>query len=220
LKEAKGDWIQFLDCDDAIAADKIEAQMKFARTAGPDVSAIYSSWRHVYLNEGSFVPAGPVNTPRYEDKHPLMFCMYYAGLHHGACLMRRSALERVRGFDESLRSYEDADLLVRLAKETGRFQFAPSHNPSYLWRLYEEQAREGGENARYKLEDTAMNWVRVVKVATGGQNIADILSRPDDVILWRQHCTSYARRLLESNTGAFRLFMEQLRSIDPDFTYG
>jgi amino acid adenylation domain-containing protein len=219
LKQAKGDWVQFLDSDDAIAADKIEAQMKYARTAGPDVSAIYSSWRNVYLEDGNFVPAGPVNTPRYEGKHPLMFCMYYASLHHGACLIRRSALERIQGFDETMRNYEDADLLVRLARETGRFQFAPSNSPSYLWRLYKEQAREGGVNTRYKLEDTAMNWVRVVKDAAGNQRIGDILSCPDDVIVWRQHCTSYARRLFESGAGAFELFMDELRSVDPDFTY-
>jgi glycosyltransferase involved in cell wall biosynthesis len=218
VKQAKGEWIQFLDSDDAIAADKIEAQMKYARTAGPDVSAIYSSWRHVYLEDGNFVPAGPVNTPRYEDKHPLMFCMYYASLIHGACLIRRSALERVQGFDETMRSYEDAHLLVRL-RETGRFQFAASNSPSYLWRLYKEQAREGGENTRYKLKDTAMNWVRVVKVAAGNQQVGDILSCPDDVIVWRQHCTSYARRLFESDAGAFKLFMDELRSVDPDFTY-
>ena len=219
VKQAKGEWIQFLDSDDAIAADKIEAQMKYARTAGPDVSAIYSSWRHVYLEDGNFVPAGPVNTPRYEGKHPLMFCMYYASLHHGACLIRRSALERVHGFDETMRSYEDADLLVRLVKEIGGFQFAPSSSPYYLWRLYKEQAREGGENTRYKLEDTAMNWVRVVKDAAGNQQIGDILSCPDDVIVWRQHCTSYARRLFESDAGAFKLFMGELRSVDPDFKY-
>ena len=189
------------------------------RTAGPDVSAIYSSWRHVYLEDGNFVPAGPVNTPRYEGKHPLMFCMYYAGLHHGACLIRRGALERVHGFDETLRSYEDADLLVRLAKDIGRFQFAPSSSPYYLWRLYKEQAREGGENTRYKLEDTAMNWIRVVKDASGNQQIGDILSSADDVMVWRQHCTSYARRLFERNAEAFKQFMEELRPVDPDFTY-
>jgi amino acid adenylation domain-containing protein len=219
VKQAKGEWIQFLDSDDAIAADKIEAQMKYARAAAPDVSAIYSSWRHVYLEEGNFVPAGPVNTPRYEGKHPLMFCMYYAPLHHGACLIRRSALERVRGFDETMRSYEDADLLVRLAKEIGRFQFVASNSPSYLWRLYKEQAREGGENARYKLADTAMNWMRVVKEAAGNQRIGDILSSPDDVMVWGQHCTSYARRLFESDAGAFKRFMDELRSVAPDFTY-
>jgi glycosyltransferase involved in cell wall biosynthesis len=219
VKQAKGEWIQFLDSDDAIAADKIETQMKHARAAGPDVSAIYSSWRHVYLENANFVPAGPVNTPRYEGKHPLMFCMYYAPLHHGACLIRRSALERVHGFDETMRSYEDADLLVRLAKEVGRFQFVASNNPSYLWRLYKEQAREGGENARYKLKDTAMNWMRVVKEAAVNQQIGDILSSPDDMMVWGQHCTSYARRLFESDAGAFKLFMDELRSVDPDFTY-
>ena len=219
LKQAQGEWIQFLDSDDVIAVDKIEAQIKCARTAGPEVSAIYSSWRHVYLEDGNFVPAGPVNTPRYEGKHPVMFCMYYASLHHGACLIRRSALERVHGFDETLRSYEDADLLVRLAKETGPFQFASSSSPYYLWRLYKEQVREGGENTRYKLEETAMNWVRVVKDAAGNQQIGDILSCPDDMIVWRQHCTSYARRLLESDSGAFKPFINELRSVDPDFTY-
>ena len=219
LKRAKGEWIQFLDCDDAISADKIEVQMKSARTAGPDISAIYSSWRHVYSEDGRFVPAGPVNTSRYDGKHSLMFCMYYASLHHGACLIRRSALERIQGFDESMRSYEDADLLVRLAKETGRFQFAALNSPSYLWRLYKEQAREGGANTRYKLEGTAMNWVKVVKEAVGNQQISDILSRPDDVIMWRQHCTSYARRLYESDAGAFKTFMNELQPVDPDFTY-
>jgi glycosyltransferase involved in cell wall biosynthesis len=219
VKQATGEWIQFLDSDDAIAADKIAAQMKYAQAAGPDVSAIYSSWRHVYLEDGNFVPAGPVNTPRYEGKHPLMFCMYYAPLHHGACLIRRSALERVHGFNETMRSYEDADLLVRLAKDIGRFQFVASNSPSYLWRLYKEQAREGGENARYKLEDTAMNWMRAVKEAAGNQQIGDILSSPDDMIVWGQHCTSYARRLFESDPKAFKLFMDELRSVDPDFTY-
>jgi hypothetical protein len=148
-----------------------------------------------------------------------MFCMYYASLHHGACLIRRSALERVQGFDETLRSYEDADLLVRLAKETGRFEFVALDSPSYLWRLYEEQTREGGENARYKLEDTAMNWVRVVKDAAGNQQIGDIFSGPDDMIVWRQHCLSYARRLSESGAGGFKRFMDELRSVDPAFTY-
>jgi glycosyltransferase involved in cell wall biosynthesis/thioesterase domain-containing protein len=219
VKQAKGEWIQFLDSDDAIAADKIEAQMKYARTAGPDVSTIYSSWRHVYLEDGNFVPAGPVNTPHFEGKHPLMFCMYYASLHLGACLIRRSALEQVQGFNETMRSYEDVDLLVRLAKEMGRLQFAATNSPSYLWRLYKEQLREGGENSRYKLEDTAMNWVRVVKRTAGNEQIGDILSSTEDMTVWRQHCTSYARRLHQSNTRAFKLFMNELRLTDPNFTY-
>jgi amino acid adenylation domain-containing protein len=219
VKQAKGEWIQFLDSDDAIAADKIETQMNYARNAAPGVPAIYSSWRHVYLEDGDFIPAGPVNTPRYEGKHPVMFCMFYAGLHHGACLIRRSALERVQGFNETLRNYEDADLLVRLTKEIGQFQFAASKSPSYLWRIYKEQAREGGENTRYKLQDTAMNWVRVVKEAAGNHQIDEILSCPDDAIVWAQHCTSYARRLVESDAGAFKPFMDELRSIDADFTY-
>jgi glycosyltransferase involved in cell wall biosynthesis len=195
VRHARGEWIQFLDSDDALAADKIETQMKCALAAGTELSTIYSSCRHVYFENGNFVPAGPINTPRYEGKHPLMFCMFYASLHHGACLIRRSALERVQGFDESLRSYEDADLLVRLAKETGRFQFVPSNEPSYLWRLYHEQVREGDTNSRYVLKETAMNWVKVVKNATGSQQIGDILPFADDMRIWRQHCSSYARRL-------------------------
>jgi hypothetical protein len=145
--------------------------------------------------------------------------MYYAPLHHGACLIRRSALERVQGFNETMRSYEDADLLIRLAKGIGRFQFVASSGPSYLWRLYKEQAREGGANARYKLQDTAMNWMRVVKEAAGNQRVGDILSSPEDRMVWGQHCTSYARRLFDSDPATFKLFMNDLRSVDPDFAY-
>ena len=64
-----------------------------------------------------------------------------------------------------------------------------------------------------------MNWVRVVKGAVGDQQIGNILSSPDDVIVWRQHCTSYARRLFESGAGAFKPFIDELRSVDPDFNY-
>jgi hypothetical protein len=36
-------------------------------------------------------------------------------------------------------------------------------------------------------------------------------------VIWRQHCTSYARRLVESDNEAFTLFMDELRSVDSDF---
>ena len=102
MKQANGEWIQFLDSDDAIAADKIESQMKYARTAGHGrVGDLLLMATMFIWKTGASVPAGPINILRYEDKHPLMFCMYYASLHHGACLMRRSALERVRGSDEN-----------------------------------------------------------------------------------------------------------------------
>jgi hypothetical protein len=64
-----------------------------------------------------------------------------------------------------------------------------------------------------------MNWMRAVKEAAGNQQIGDILSSPDDMIVWGQHCTNYARRLFESDPKAFKLFMDELRSVDPDFTY-
>ena len=120
-----------------------------------------------------------------------------------------------------MRSYEDADLLVRLAKETGGSSSLRHQNsPSYLLALIQGTGAGGcGENTRYQLEDTAMNWVRLVKNAAGNKQIADILSRPDDAIIWQEHCRSYARRLFERDAGAFKLFMDELRSVDPAFVY-
>ncbi len=108
---------------------------------------------------------------------------------------------------------------MRLAREAGRFQLVESSGPFYLWRLYKDQAREGSGNTRYKLADTAMNWLRVVKEAAGNQRIGDLLSSPDEGTVWRQHCTSYARRLFESDPLSYELFMDELRSVDLNFTY-
>lgn len=64
-----------------------------------------------------------------------------------------------------------------------------------------------------------MNGLRIVQEAAGHQQIGDILASPDDGPAWRQHCTSYAQRLFQSDPEPFRPFMYELRSVDPYFTH-
>jgi glycosyltransferase involved in cell wall biosynthesis len=108
---AKGEWVQFLDADDLLDANKLERHVPKAVEAGSEAATFCAS-RVVEMSSGrelhkSFHPPGISELERlfYEPVTPCM------PLYH------RSALERVGGFDESLPNCQDRDLHFRLWME-------------------------------------------------------------------------------------------------------
>lgn len=116
-RAAGGEWIAFLDADDLWTPDKLE--VAFARLA----AAPHADW---YFSDGSV---------EWLDgrRHPSLLSLY-ADLEEPYCgspvaelcevnfiltssvLARRSALEALGGFDESLSHAEDVDLWIRLSR--------------------------------------------------------------------------------------------------------
>ncbi|MEM9835047.1 MAG: glycosyltransferase family A protein [Bacteroidota bacterium] len=103
LAVAQGEWIQFLDADDLIAADKISGQLALVTTEAWVVAA----FEELDLR-GTITPYPLHNDP-------------WKGLALGegigqtsANLFRRSALQAVNGFDETLLNVEDHNLFFRL----------------------------------------------------------------------------------------------------------
>ncbi len=109
LAVAKGEFVAFLDSDDLWAPNKLALQIAMFETGPPDLGIVYGGYHD-------------------EDRGSLAFVAKHRGdlsetLLLGNCiggtslpLIRRSLLQQVGGFDESLPSCQDWDLWIRLAR--------------------------------------------------------------------------------------------------------
>jgi hypothetical protein len=112
-----GEWVHFHDADDLIQPLFVE-KMSALLTADTDVAVCDMDWL-------------------FEATGKLEIAWRYAGdklrqdpvaatltnpISVGACVFRRELLARVNGFDENFRTWEDADLQVRVAAAGARYR--------------------------------------------------------------------------------------------------
>jgi glycosyltransferase involved in cell wall biosynthesis len=108
LRRARGDFIAFLDQDDRWTPDKLDLQMKFMENH-PETDFVYCRIRNVL----------EVEKPRWlDDRFVGADKMAFMP---GALLARRSAFDRVGGFDPSFVNGSDTDWQLR-AKDAGLAQ--------------------------------------------------------------------------------------------------
>lgn len=114
LDAARGDWITFLDDDDAMLAGHLAGLMA-AHARRPDVEVIHSRGRAL-RKDGSIVRLGhPLNVMQlYERNFTQLATVVFA----------RTLLARGVRFDESLPVFEDWDFLLQLA-QIAAFEFVP-----------------------------------------------------------------------------------------------
>jgi glycosyltransferase involved in cell wall biosynthesis len=114
LKYASGDFVQLLDSDDLLGINAIAAKVKFLRQ-NPSVSIAVSSPNHLFSSlraDGKPIITGDWHLYRSNlDIHLAYFNI--APIH--AFLVRRTVVERVGYFDESLKACEDYDYWLRAA---------------------------------------------------------------------------------------------------------
>jgi glycosyltransferase involved in cell wall biosynthesis len=216
-RTAQGSWIQFLDSDDLLAADKIKLQIAVAEASPPEIAVVYSCWQRVAEKEGRLLPAEDVRTPHVDGKPPASLLITRNVIQPGAYLVRREWLEAVQGFDEGMRVYEDDDFLVRMALAGGGFRHAPSSEPVCLYRMFPEQPRWGDESARYRLRDVAKSWLELVLRATRGSPIDDCglsVNDREDLIA---DCTMFLRQLYPRERATFHECLALVRRLVPGY---
>lgn len=135
---SRGEWLQFLDADDTLAADKIEHQLSLA--GGADW--VIGAYRNLYA-DGSREDVLPHPEPWLG-----LFHNYRTG-HTISNLLRRRALDRVGGWDESLPSNQDPDLHFRLLKAAVPFVLDPEVK-SYYHHHDGDRITSSGGAARYR----------------------------------------------------------------------
>ncbi|MBK4732785.1 glycosyltransferase [Oxynema sp. CENA135] len=128
LSHANGEYIAFLDADDLWTYDKLEAQLA-ALQAHPEAGVAYS-WSDCIDENSEFLRRGGHLTVNGNVYTNLLLVNF---LENGSNpLIRRSAIDEVGDFDESLPPAEDWDLYLRLA---ARYSFVAVDRPQVLYRV-------------------------------------------------------------------------------------
>lgn len=142
LSRAAGTLIQFVDADDLLEVDKLRVHVcSFA--ANSDTDLVYGDWdyfSHIGYGETP-VSAAPIREP-WKPRTSGAGVDLCRDLIIGniftisAPLVRKSLLDQICGFDESLNSHEDWDLWLRCALVGGRFRYYDALGARTLIRLH------------------------------------------------------------------------------------
>ena len=132
-RHAGGEWIQFLDADDRINPMKLSIQCSRVEHMNGSVAVLYSPWtRQRMTTKGQY--SHPEICDPYVDDDPVLELLRTRNfIATGSQIFRREWLERVNGFDESMRFIEDVNLALRIAIAGGRFQRVPSQLPLFTY---------------------------------------------------------------------------------------
>jgi len=136
-----GVYLTFLDSDDRFLPVKLELLVG-ALEAHPEVGLV--AGKAIPIDEQGQPVGKIIDKPLPEDSHKLLLGN---PLHVGSVMLRRNWQEKVGLFDESLRSYEDWDMWLRLARAGCKMIWVPQ--PVSLYRFHSAQmTRIGSQMTR------------------------------------------------------------------------
>jgi len=165
LDHAKGDWLVFLDDDDAFAPNHVESLLAaIARSDGARVA---------YSASAVMEPDGRSRMIIGADFNRLhLFIGNYMQI--GAALFSRSLLAEGARFDERITCFEDWDFIIQLAQLT---RFVYTSRPTNYWCAYAGESGAGmGANKREDATRPFQDMV-VAKWAGRAQALKDQVER-------------------------------------------
>lgn len=141
IKHASGAYIQFLDSDDLLYADKLTTQIDFLRE-NHNYDAVYGDWHHGTNDNFIYIKG-----EQWEDS----LLQFYGGrvVHTLSMLLRRKLVEKIGPWDEDLKRNQEIDYFLRGLLAKGQFGYLP--NPTGLWREHDGERIASSNGARHTL---------------------------------------------------------------------
>lgn len=115
LDHASGEYVAILDSDDLFLPGKLSAQVAYLQSH-PEVGLVYGNGEGVDAQGRHLYEINYDNQQELSDPNRVLLDCYF--LLPQNSLVRRSVYDQVGGFDETLRSGQDHDMLIRIAEVT------------------------------------------------------------------------------------------------------
>ena len=161
LREAKGEFIQFLDADDLLSANKIEEQVKLLMSSNENTIAVCST-AHFFQKEE--INQEEISIDDWFEKigNPVEFIIKLYGGYTGigrmiavhAWLSPKSIIKRVGYWNESLTVDDDGEFFCRVVLESDCVAYTPFVSGYY--RKYESNSNLSGQSS-YAAMKSALN---------------------------------------------------------------
>ncbi|UFP96580.1 glycosyltransferase [Gloeobacter morelensis] len=148
IRQARGEYIAFLDADDLWEPAKLERQVA-CLDARPEVGVVYT-WVRVIDQDGE--PTGSLYRPGDEGRiWPQL--VRVNNIYPSAAMVRRQCFERVGLFDLELRFAEDWEMWLRIAAD---YAFAVLREPLMRYRRHPQcKSKKSSEAGLLKVMDKA-----------------------------------------------------------------
>ena len=131
IRHAKADYIAMLDGDDIYEPDKLANHVRWL-DADPQIGVVYSASKTM-RDDGCITWMSISGKPISADPLVSLLCKNFVG-HGSNAMFRRTLIDEVGEFNETLRSSEDLDFWLRIAA-TGRWRFQRELQPLCCYRV-------------------------------------------------------------------------------------
>lgn len=150
LQHASAAYIKFVDADDAIDPLHLEALLAAAEAQSTARAIPFAPTRHVFVGRNN-----EIENRSYRDLPPdrnaqLSRMLIAPFLHHCGALFPRQLLEDLGGYDPSLVTDEDGDLLLRVLLAGWQFEAVPGI--SYIYRHHDGGDRVSRDDTSDKID--------------------------------------------------------------------
>ncbi|MEM6400593.1 MAG: glycosyltransferase family A protein [Cyanobacteria bacterium P01_D01_bin.116] len=162
IRHAQGEYIALLDGDDVYHQDKLATHVARLYSQA-DVGLVYSASRAI-RDDGKPTFITLSGKPIHPNPLLALLCKNFIG-HGSNAVFRRCLIEEIGGFNESLRSWEDVDLWLRIAA-------------TQKWHFY----REKRILCYYRVRPSGLSFNIVQMQACGEQVLKDASQRSPELV--------------------------------------